>query len=185
MTMSRVNRIHFCGTVSSRDQARPLMAATGDAVLIERGVPRALILRCPCGCGDDLILNLDRRAGPAWRMYRRREKLTVYPSYWRETACGSHFIISSDRILWCHSRDDDGDSELEDIALQSAVLAALTDHAFQGYEEVAERLDEIPWEVLWTCRQLVKKGKIVEGSWKQRGMFKKVAPSSGELDRKC
>jgi hypothetical protein len=107
------------------------------------------VLRCPCGCGDDLLINLDRRAGKAWYLYRNRKGLTLFPSYWRNDGCGSHFIVWSSHIYWCYgceSEESDGwqvSSEIED-----KVYAALPDESFAGYEQVAEQLDLIPWEVL-------------------------------------
>ncbi len=86
-----------------------LLDAPGDAAVIERGHPRFPIMRCPCGCGADLLANLDRRAGSAWRLYRERGRLTLFPSYWRDTACDSHFIISSERLFWCDTFDDSDD----------------------------------------------------------------------------
>src|SRR5258708_7376675 len=56
-------------TVESRASAADLLKSPGDAVLIQRGQPRWLILKCPCGCGDEIPVNLDRRAGKAWRFY--------------------------------------------------------------------------------------------------------------------
>lgn len=67
--------------------------APGDALLIERGSPRWLVLLCPCGCGEQLRINLDRRAGPAWRLFRDRRGITIHPSIWRDSGCQSHFII--------------------------------------------------------------------------------------------
>src|ERR1051326_4512221 len=113
-----------------------------------------LILRCPCGCGDDLLVNLDTRVGHAWRYYSTRRGLTLFPSYWREGNCGSHFIIWNDHIYWCYGRESDDWSVSE--AIEEAVLAALPDDRFVNYVDLADRLGLIPWEALQACRQLVK-----------------------------
>jgi len=31
-----------------------------------------MVLRRPCGCGDDLLINMGKRAGKAWRYYRNQ-----------------------------------------------------------------------------------------------------------------
>lgn len=80
--------------LDSRVGAANLLVAPGDAVLITRGQPRWLLLRCPCGCGEEMPVNLDARAGKAWRLYRRPHSgLTLFPSVWRDTGCESHFVI--------------------------------------------------------------------------------------------
>src|SRR5438093_7423647 len=105
----------------SENGAVGLVSASGDAAIVERGTPRLLVMRCPCGCGDDLLINLDRRAGPAWRSYVRGNKLTIFPSYWREDACESHFILWSDRIFWCGFRSEDDDFWVADKSVENAV----------------------------------------------------------------
>jgi hypothetical protein len=170
MSKSRTNQIRCQGTVTTRDDARPLTNQPGDVVLIERGVPRSLVLRCPCGCGDDLLINLDKRSGAAWRIYRQQGKLTLYPSYWRDTACESHFILWRDKILWCDAWDYDNQEE-RDEAMQDLILRN-TSGVFADYESLADKIDAIPWEVLWTCRKLVRQGKLEEKPGKQRGHFR-------------
>jgi hypothetical protein len=150
---AHTRRIQFKGVVETRDVATSLIHSPGDVVLIERSRPRFMVMRCPCGCGDNLFANLDRRAGPAWRFYRRRGQLTLFPSYWREDACESHFIIWNDRIFWCDRWDDDDFWSVED-AIEETVLKALPKNHFVKYSDLAEEIDLIPWEVLQACRQL-------------------------------
>lgn len=172
---SRVNKVILRGNVEQRDLGTPFLRAPGDAVLVERGKPRLLILRCPCGCGDDLLINLDTRAGAAWYLYRKRKKLSLYPSYWRNDGCGSHFIIWNDTIYWCHGWESDDVDEWGVAAeIEDRVYAALPDDWFIRYQEVAEQLDLIPWEVIQACRQLVRKGKAVADEAPRRGMYRRV-----------
>src|SRR5256885_6078872 len=102
MMQTRTERVRFRGKVETRDSASSLLSQSGDAVIVERGKPRLLILRCPCGCGDDLLINLDRRAGKAWHLYQKRKRLTLYPSYWRDDGCGSQFILWNDESSWSY-----------------------------------------------------------------------------------
>jgi hypothetical protein len=154
---TKVERIQLLPAVSTRDDAAKALANTGDAVLVTRGMPRMLLLRCPCGCGDDLNINLDHRVGPAWRHYFRRGTLSLYPSYWRATHCESHFILWDNKIAWCDWDDYSywqGDSELE-----SVVLAAMSTQ-YVEYRVLAETLGEVPWDVLKACYGLVRKGRV-------------------------
>ena len=158
---SRARRIQFRGVAENRDAAAALLEAAGDVAVIEREQPRFLVMRCPCGCGADLLANLDRRAGPAWRLYRERGRLTLFPSYWRDTACESHFIIWNDRLFWCDAFDDGDDRWPLDESVKQAVLAALPEDEFANYVALADQLELIPWEVLQACRHLQTEGIAV------------------------
>ena len=171
----RVTKVSLRGKVQQRDLAATLLRFPGDAVLVERGKPRLLILRCPCGCGDDLLINLDRRSGAAWYLYRSRKGLSLYPSYWRKDGCGSHFILWNNQIYWCLGwESDESDSWHVSADIEEKVYAVLPDDWFVNYEQVAEQLELIPWEVLQACRQLVEKGKAISDVWPRRGMYRRI-----------
>jgi hypothetical protein len=156
--MAGVKQVVFRGKVKRRDLGAPLLSAPGDAILVERGKPRLLILRCPCGCGDDLLINLDKRVGPAWHYYRNRSGLTLYPSYWRDDGCSSHFIVWNNHIYWCYGWESDESYDWSVSAdTEEAVFRLLPKDHFVKYEDVAEQLGLIPWEVLQACRQLVRR----------------------------
>jgi hypothetical protein len=172
---SRVEFIRFLGKVSSRDEAGTMLSEAGDAVVVERGRPRLLILRCPCGCGDDLLINLDRRSGAAWQCYRNRKGLTLFPSYWRDNKCGSHFILWNNRIYWCRGWESE-ESDSWDVSneIEDKVYAALPMEQFIGYEQIAEILDLIPWEVLQACRQLARNGKAIADLSPRNSMYRRL-----------
>jgi len=166
------------GKTETRDSASPLLSKGGDAVIVKRGKPRLLIVRCPCGCGDDLLINLDKRAGKAWYLYRNRKGLSLYPSYWRDDGCGSHFIVWNNQIYWCYGwESDESDDWYVSLELEQKVYAALSGEWFTNYEQVAEQLDLIPWEALQACRQLTKKGKAIADKWPRRGMYRRIEPN--------
>jgi Family of unknown function (DUF6527) len=173
--MTNALQLRFRGSVINRSEASSLLKSPGDAVLVERGRPRLLMLACPCGCGEEFPVNLDPRAGPAWRLYQdRRNRLTVFPSVWREGGCNSHYIIWSDSIyLFGDDYDTFGDSvpsdELSSLAM--AVQDRLPRGGLVSFADLAEALNAIPWDVLTACRRLVKSGLAREGSGKQRGRF--------------
>lgn len=180
--MSKVDRLRLVGTFENRDDAALALEHTGDMALVRRGIPRLLVIRCPCGCGDNLIVNLDPRAGSAWRSYVRNDHVTLFPSYWRDSACGSHFILWSNRVHWCtweHDEDFWADTSL----IQDRVLAGLTSQ-FMPYQDLAETIGEIPWEVLQACHDLSRKGLAEANFGRRRGEFRRVqaaVPASSRL----
>jgi hypothetical protein len=156
------------------------LKAAGDAVLVERGRPRLLLLSCPCGCGEEFPINLDDRAGPAWRLYAGDRGLTVFPSVWRESGCRSHYVIWRDRILLFGRNEEEFDSvmggdELTDLAKR--VLERLPASGLIQYADLAADLGAIPWDVLTACRRLVRQGVAREGAGTQRGAFGIGRPS--------
>ncbi len=161
--------------VQNRAEAAGVLRIPGEAVLIERGRPRWLLLACPCGCGEEIPINLDPQAGKAWRLYRdARHGVSLYPSVWRDTGCGSHFIVWRSRILLFRDDYEEGapPARHEEIrALTAAVFARLPISGFVSYVAIADALQEIPWDVLEVCRDLVRGGRAREGSGQGRGTF--------------
>jgi len=158
-------------TVKSRTEVGVQLCHPGDAVLIFREQPRWLVLNCPCGCGHELSLNLDSRAGAAWRLYfDRSEQLTIFPSVWLQSGCLSHFIVRKNRIEFLGDERRDVDfvsKEPEFFLLVSRVRLATQDKRWFYYVELAEALDEIPWDILDACRYLVHTGNLID---EQRGV---------------
>ncbi len=166
-------RARWCGGVASRDDARPFLVTPGDIVLVQRGRPRSVIMKCPCGCGEELVINLDDRIGPAWRLYRDKRGLTLFPSVWRESGCRSHFIVWHDAILMCT-----GDWITErpsNHELEERVLTELPIDRYRSFDEIAYAIDEIPWSVLSICRALARRGLVREGTGKLQGCFQRCA----------
>lgn len=169
----RAKRIRDRGTITHRRDADTLMERPGDFVLVNRGVLRSFVIRCPDGCGETLTINLDARTDKAWRFYRKRNQISVFPSVWRDTGCCSHFIIWNHDIVWCDKHWEDSDVVVEDeIELRRKVLSACTKD-WQHYTQIAEKLDEVPWDVNWACSQLARRvNALVEGRDKRQGFFK-------------
>lgn len=165
--------------VESRAEAAQLLKAPGDAVLIKRGIPRWLLLRCPCDCGEDLPVNLDARSGKAWRLYQSPSAgLTLFPSVWRDTGCESHFIIWRDKILMFGVGSGGGRSPRDSIDLETLarrVLEAWPEGSLVSYVEVADKLREIPWDIQEACKYLVNAGALVEAEGLRRGTFRRAA----------
>jgi hypothetical protein len=134
----------------------------GDYALVLREVPRSLVLACPDGCGDILTINLDPRADAAWHCYDAQDDISLYPSIWREDGCGAHFIIWQGQVLWCRW-DRASESGKAGRNLTRRVLEALSAEHFIDFPALAADINADPWEVLWTCRQLVRQRKAAEG----------------------
>ena len=163
--------------VGSRAEVANQLQSPGDAVLIQRGQPRWLLLKCPCGCGDEIPVNLDKRAGKAWRLYGDAQApVTLFPSVWRDTGCESHFIIWRGEILLFGGLSDDVSSPRVDPRrglLSKEVLKTWPSEGWTSYVEIADMLDEIPWDVLDACRQLVRDGSLIEGRGEERDRFRR------------
>jgi len=140
--------------------------------VVERaGVRRQLVVCCPDGCGEVLSINLDARSGPAWRLYLKRGVWSLFPSIDKSAGCLSHFILWRGRVLWCGADDDDGDpQEIPEIKIE-CIVDALQGGRKAGFVQIADELDEVPWDVLAVCGSLVRPGVLEEGLGKQRGIF--------------
>ena len=164
----------FKGVIQHRAEAAGLLQSPGDAVLIERGRPRLLLISCPCGCGDEFPINLDQRSGRAWRLYRNdRKGLSLFPSVWRESGCESHYVIWRDQILLLGGNESEFEnkSQLTNDDLYVVILEYLPVERFVNFSEIAEALNEVPWDVLLSCRELRRRGLVREGENELRGSF--------------
>lgn len=154
-----------------------MLSDPGDAVLIERGRPRCLLIKCPCGCGSEFPINLDDRSAKAWRLYHHnRSGISLYPSVWRDTDCRSHFIVWRNRIYLFRGDYDEGTRRLVDEdagrRIRDAVIQRVRRHVYTSYTTIADEILEVPWDVLDVCRRLVQEGYLNEGSGKRRGHFR-------------
>lgn len=145
----------------------------GEALLVHRGVLRSIFFCCPDGCGERFNINLDPRAGKAWRLYETKQGLTLFPSVWRDTGCGSHFIVYRNHIIWCDFDSDYSDSGmyLSNDVLDRLVLNHLSNQ-FKSYIQIAEQLNEIPWDVRNACIRLVNARKASQGKGFEKELFK-------------
>lgn len=98
--------------------------------------------------------------------------MTVYPSVWRESDCGAHFIVRRGEIsVWRDNWWEAGASIDQQIV--STVLAALTPNPCH-YFDLAQSIDEEPWDVLDACRWLVRDGKAMEQAGQTHGHFSRL-----------
>lgn len=176
--MTGASRLNLKKIVESRAEAEGELCSPGDAVLIARGIPRWLLLACPCGCGAEIPINLDSRAGKAWRFYKHpTQGVSLYPSVWRDTDCEAHFIIWRDRIFVFGDDYEyltSSSERSEFVELGTRVLATMRIGDSADYADLAEALDEIPWDVLQACRQLAREGSLKESKGSRRGIFTRL-----------
>lgn len=59
------------------------------------------VLRCPCGCGHPIHLNLLPGSEPYWQITKHDDgSVTLHPSVWRTKGCESHFFVRRGRVKW-------------------------------------------------------------------------------------
>ncbi|WP_409557922.1 MULTISPECIES: DUF6527 family protein [Flavobacteriaceae] len=58
------------------------------------------LLKCPCGCGDNIMLNLMNDAKPCWKVNINNKRPSVFPSIWRTKNCKSHFSLRKGKVFW-------------------------------------------------------------------------------------
>lgn len=182
MNRKRAKLISLKGVAKTHGEALSLVRVPGDFAIVERGRLRTVVCMCPCGCGSTLTVNLDERAGKAWRLYRRKNGISLYPSVWRDSGCKSHFVVWKNHVLWV---DTDWMFDEDQIdKLIPKILPLIPIQMYAHFREIAESIDEIPWAVLRACRKLEKTGKVREGEDKYSGYFIKSVDSkeSGSID---
>lgn len=65
------------------------------------GKPIWAIMRCPCGCGDRIEVNLMRTIQPRWRLRKHIAAISLFPSLWVSgDKCGSHFFLIRNTVRW-------------------------------------------------------------------------------------
>lgn len=167
----RAKRIYLKEQVAHRHEANALLTAPGVTALVFRGVARSIAMACPDGCGEQLTVNLDSRAGPAWRYYVDGEDLSLFPSVWRETGCKSHFIVWRSKIYWCDWHDE---LDAPQATLVEQVEKALTAE-FTSFVAIADQLGAVPWAVLSACKHQARRGIAERGTGKLEGHFRRLS----------
>lgn len=170
--LEKAKTVRFLGEIESSAGTVGGLRKSGEYFLVVRGRPRNIVMLCPCGCGQQIVINLDSRAGPAWRLYWRNKKATVHPSIWRETGCKSHFVIWNDKVF-AFEYDEDWSYEGYDAALDDRIQSFVQEREFSSYQDISDELGELPWTILVACRRLATKGILEEGSESLRGFFRR------------
>lgn len=109
-----IRRYEGVVTVADQSAGREAATAAERIVVVERGLLRWVVFQCPCGCGELVTINLDKRVGPSWRLTRKKDSVSLNPSVWRESGCRSHFILWNNRV-WMFRRWRSGDKEEDEM----------------------------------------------------------------------
>jgi len=60
----------------------------------------SILLKCPCGCTNDVQLNTLEGCAPSWSYEIHKNNISISPSVKRNKGCRSHFWIKKGKILW-------------------------------------------------------------------------------------
>jgi len=71
----------------------------GDIIYIRANF--ALVMICPCGCGEKLYMNLNKASLNAKWDFKIEDKITIIPSINRTVGCKSHFWVKNGKVEWC------------------------------------------------------------------------------------
>lgn len=162
-------RLVVMGEAEYRYEAEAKLVKPGDAALVVRGRTRSVVMACPDGCGETLVVNIDPRAGKAWRIDTRGEGLTLYPSVWRDGGCKSHFIVWRGFLIWCDRFTSGNSQPRYDPSIERRVLSAMDVSMPLTAEAIAFAIDEIVWDVNRAANRLV--GRALARSWKKDGTW--------------
>ena len=67
-----------------------------------KGYQKWAYLKCPCGCGNFIMLSLSKNTRPGWSItVDFFNRPTVYPSIRQTSGCKSHFWVKKGHINWC------------------------------------------------------------------------------------
>jgi hypothetical protein len=130
-------------------------------------------MRCPDACGEIISVNLDGRAGPAWRLYRGKRGMTIFPSIWRESGCKSHFVVWDGHVYWAGSMDwEERESEADQPSAVEKVIEILRRaKGLVHFVDIADDLEMEPWATLAICKRLKRRKKVREGYGLDEGKF--------------
>jgi hypothetical protein len=63
--------------------------------------PFLSVIRCPCGCGESLHMNLLKSRAPCWDLCVADNNIVTFkPSLWKKTGCRSHFHLINGKVEW-------------------------------------------------------------------------------------
>ena len=94
----RFKLLEFSDRASATSAAKQKGVA---AVICSRKAKKWLLFTCPCGCNQQIALNLMQSHTPHWKLDIRTPTIfTVHPSI-DSTTCGAHFWLRDGRVIWC------------------------------------------------------------------------------------
>jgi hypothetical protein len=91
--------------VEHGDEIPAQLPFRGAALVVTVGQPRCVAFDCPCNRGHRVMLNLDPRSRPVWRL-KNLSPLTIDPSVDDSTMRGHcHFFLHGGHVTWVRGRE--------------------------------------------------------------------------------
>jgi hypothetical protein len=70
-------------------------------IIVGQDISKRAYLKCPCGCGDLIMLSLMKENKPSWNLQiDNLGRPSLLPSIWKIDGCKSHFFVRRGRIKW-------------------------------------------------------------------------------------
>lgn len=91
---SEVYSIRYCEDVP--DNVKPYVIY----VIGENKCYWMALFKCPCGCDDEINLNLLDNTSPSWEIDHNVDEPSISPSIRRIKKCKSHFFIKRGKVVW-------------------------------------------------------------------------------------
>ncbi|WP_425475745.1 DUF6527 family protein [Mesorhizobium hunchu] len=97
----RFRRRHEIASIVQVSSRSELPTRLGTSLYLVGDPPKWAVLKCPCGCGDTIDVNLMKARSPAWQLSVVNGKASFHPSLWMpKDKCGAHFWIRNGKITW-------------------------------------------------------------------------------------
>jgi hypothetical protein len=62
------------------------------------------LLKCPCGCKENIVLNLIDDVRPYWQIKMDKSNFSIFPSIWRTKNCKSHFWLKNGKVIFVKNK---------------------------------------------------------------------------------
>ena len=97
-----VERPDMIGRVLARHPTPDELVRGALVVVRDGAISKWVCFRCPCGCGERIMLSLAPQRRPHWTVgLDWLGRPTLSPSVDQATVCRSHYWIKRGRIEWC------------------------------------------------------------------------------------
>lgn len=100
--LSLWRRPEFTATLVETNPAKEAVRPGKIIVVGGMGYQKWAYFRCPCGCGEIIMLSLQATRRPRWSVsLDARGRPTLDPSIRQTAGCFSHFWIRGGHVEWC------------------------------------------------------------------------------------
>ena len=97
-----IDRPALCVRFVADNPDRDMLAPGTLYIVGDKNFQKWAVMRCPCGCGDPIMLSLSKSRRPSWTAdVDWLERPTLDPSIRQTSGCYSHFWVQGGRLVWC------------------------------------------------------------------------------------